>query len=60
MTVVIKARKVFTNPLLSRKQMVLDIIHPEKPNVPKKEIKEVLAKKFKTDEKSVVVFGCKT
>jgi len=38
MTVVIKTKKLKKNPIMSRRQMVLDVIHPDKPNVPKGEL----------------------
>ncbi|KAF5191342.1 40S ribosomal protein S24 [Thalictrum thalictroides] len=48
--VTIRTRKFMTNRLLSRKQFVIDVLHPGRPNVSKAELKEKLsienAKKF--------------
>eukprot|EP00827_Trimyema_finlayi_P002405 TRINITY_DN218_c0_g1_i23.p2 TRINITY_DN218_c0_g1~~TRINITY_DN218_c0_g1_i23.p2 ORF type:complete len:157 (+),score=100.62 TRINITY_DN218_c0_g1_i23:49-471(+) len=57
--VIIRARKFFTNKLLSRRQMVIDVVHPEKAGVPKEVIKALVAKKFKVDSRNVVIFGKK-
>lgn len=38
----------------------IQLIHPEKANVSKKEIKEALAKKLKSSEDKISVFGLKT
>ena len=53
----LRTRKFMTNPLLKRKQMVLDVIHPGLPNVSKVNLCEKLAKMYKCDEKCVIVFG---
>jgi len=58
--VVIRTKKFLLNRLLSRKQMVLEVIHAGQPNVPKDTLKELLAKKFKTDGKNISLFGFKT
>ncbi|GMT25272.1 hypothetical protein PFISCL1PPCAC_16569, partial [Pristionchus fissidentatus] len=55
--VTIRTRKVITNRLLARKQMVVEIIHPSRPSVPKTEIKEKLASLYKTTSDLVVPFG---
>lgn len=49
-----------SNPLLFRKQMVVDVMHPGKPTVSKKEVKERLAKMFKTTPELVFPFKFKT
>lgn len=59
-TVTLRTRKFMTNPLLSRKQMVLDVIHPGFPNVSKTNINEKLAKMYKADPNAVITFGFKT
>eukprot|EP00296_Roombia_truncata_P009110 JP447668.1.p2 GENE.JP447668.1~~JP447668.1.p2 ORF type:complete len:144 (+),score=70.73 JP447668.1:37-468(+) len=56
----IRTRKFITNRLLARKQFVIDIIHPGRPNVPKAEVTEKIAKIYKADEQLVSVFGFKT
>merc|ERR1719222_1606920 len=48
------------NPLLGRKQCNIQLIHPEKANVSKKDIKEALAKKLKSADDKITVFGLKT
>jgi len=61
MSVTIRTRKVLTNRLLNRKQMIIDVLHPNRANVPKKELQELIAKEFKAnDEKAVFVFGMRT
>lgn len=49
-----------TNPLLRRKQMVVDVMHPGKPTVSKKEVRERLAKMFKTTPDLVFPFKFET
>lgn len=58
--VILRTRKFITNRLLSRRQMIVDAIHPGVPNVPKDKLRDILAKKYKTDVKSITVFGLKT
>ena len=42
-------------------KQIIDVIHPKRANVPKKEVRETLAKQFKVkDDKTVFVFGFKT
>ena len=53
------AKQVVRNPLLDRKQMVIDIIHTDHQNVSKAQIKAKLAKMFKTTEECIAVFGLK-
>ena len=49
-----------TNRLLQRKQMIVDVIHPGKANLSKNEIREKLAKMYKTDVGNVIVYGVHT
>eukprot|EP00004_Rigifila_ramosa_P004874 TRINITY_DN15322_c0_g1_i1.p2 TRINITY_DN15322_c0_g1~~TRINITY_DN15322_c0_g1_i1.p2 ORF type:complete len:156 (+),score=43.78 TRINITY_DN15322_c0_g1_i1:47-469(+) len=59
--VVLRSRKFMTNRLLGRKQMILDVVHPGRPNVSKEELREKLAKMYKGVEPAQVqVFGFKT
>jgi len=59
--VTIRIRKFLTNVLLERKQMVIDVLHPNRPNVSKAELKTVLAKQLKvSDDKTIILFGFKT
>ena len=59
--VVIKARKFVSNPLLSRKQFVLDVNHFGKANIPKKELQEQVAGIYNVDDvRRVSLFGFRT
>ncbi|XP_036028385.1 40S ribosomal protein S24-like [Onychomys torridus] len=49
-----------TNHLLQRKQMVIVVLHPGKATVPKTEIREKLAKMYKTTPDVIFVFGFRT
>eukprot|EP00356_Strombidium_inclinatum_P007883 CAMPEP_0170479726 /NCGR_PEP_ID=MMETSP0208-20121228/847_1 /TAXON_ID=197538 /ORGANISM="Strombidium inclinatum, Strain S3" /LENGTH=134 /DNA_ID=CAMNT_0010752173 /DNA_START=36 /DNA_END=440 /DNA_ORIENTATION=+ len=49
--------KLVKNPLLGRKQMGFQLIHPEQGSVSKAAIKEKLAQMFKSSEKLIGVFG---
>lgn len=60
MPIIVKTKKILVNPLLSRKQMVIDVIHPGVANVSRKDLQETISKKMKVDQKYVVVFGMKT
>ncbi|EDO37521.1 predicted protein [Nematostella vectensis] len=59
-TATIRTRKFLTNRLLARKQMVVDILHPGRASVPKTEIREKLAKMYKSTADVIVCFGFKT
>ena len=48
-----------TNRLLSRKQMVLDVIHPNVASVSKNALREKLAVIYKANKDAIVVFGFK-
>jgi small subunit ribosomal protein S24e len=58
--VTIPIRKFLTNPLLQRKQMVTDVLHPGKATVPKTAICENLAKMYKTTPDAIFVLGFRT
>merc|ERR1712012_1069791 len=45
-SVTVRTRKFTTNRLLARRQMVVDVLHPNRPSVAKTDIREKLAKKF--------------
>ncbi|KAL3135769.1 ribosomal 40S subunit protein S24B [Trebouxia sp. C0010 RCD-2024] len=50
-----------TNRLLFRKQFIIDVLHPGRPNVPKAELKEKLAKMYDVrDPQQVFCFGFRT
>ncbi|KAI8818340.1 40S ribosomal protein S24 [Fimicolochytrium jonesii] len=59
-SVTIRTRKFLTNPLLQRKQMLVDVLHPGRANVSKKELREKLAKLYKAEQESIFVFGFRT
>ncbi|XP_041364456.1 40S ribosomal protein S24-like isoform X2 [Gigantopelta aegis] len=56
----IRTRKFMTNRLLCRRQMVVDVVHPGRATVPKTEIREKLARMYKTTPDVVVCFGFRT
>ncbi|QRW18677.1 ribosomal protein S24e [Rhizoctonia solani] len=58
--VTLRTRKFITNRLLQRRQFVLDVLHPNRPNVSKAELSEKLASIYKTNKTQVVTFGFKT
>jgi len=61
MPITISVRKVKNNILLGRKQFILDVHHPEKPSIPKKELQKKLAEIFKVaDESTILLFGFRT
>ncbi|KAJ3083145.1 ribosomal 40S subunit protein S24B [Quaeritorhiza haematococci] len=59
-SVTIRTRKFLTNRLLQRKQMVVDVLHPGRANVSKKELREKLAKMYKSTDENIFVFGFRT
>lgn len=59
-TFILYARKVVNNPLLRRKQVQVQLIHPEMPNVSKTAIKDKLADMFKAKSEAIGVFGLHT
>ena len=46
--------------LLQRKQMIVDIIHPNSATPKKTEVRESLAKNYKTTADCIIAFGFKT
>jgi small subunit ribosomal protein S24e len=54
---VLYTRKMIRNPLLGRKQMQVEIVHPDEANVSKAAIREKLATIFKTKAEAISVFG---
>uniref|UniRef100_A0A915DEZ7 40S ribosomal protein S24 n=1 Tax=Ditylenchus dipsaci TaxID=166011 RepID=A0A915DEZ7_9BILA len=57
--VTLHTRKVLNNRLLSRRQMVVELLHPNKASVPKSEVREKLAKLYKTTPDLVFAYGFK-
>merc|ERR1711879_834958 len=58
--VTLRTRKFIRNPLLGRKQMVVDVLHPNRPNVSKDELRAKLGELYKSDKEQVSVFGFRT
>ena len=56
----IRTRKVKSNRLLCRRQMVVDVIHPDRASVSKKDIREKVAQLYKTTSDMVFCFGFNT
>ena len=56
---VLYTRKMINNPLLARRQVHVELIHPEQGSVAKSAIKAKLASMFKTSVDAVAVFGVK-
>lgn len=57
---VLYSRKMIRNPLLGRKQMAIEMIHPEEANISKTLIKEKLAALYKSKSEWIAVFGLHT
>ena len=45
---------------MARRQFVVDVLHPGRPNVSKDELSEKLAALYKADKSRVVTFGLRT
>lgn len=60
MTIVIRTKKILVNPVLNRRQLSLDVLHPDTPTASKEKIREELAKQLKVDARNVVVYGFNT
>ncbi|KAI0307744.1 ribosomal protein L23/L15e core domain-containing protein [Multifurca ochricompacta] len=58
--VTIRTRKFTTNRLLSRRQFVVDVLHPSRPPISRAELSEKLAAIYKADKARVIPFGFKT
>mmetsp|Transcript_37434 Transcript_37434/g.44663 ORF Transcript_37434/g.44663 Transcript_37434/m.44663 type:complete len:137 (-) Transcript_37434:204-614(-) len=58
--VVVRTRKFKRNPLLARRQMIVDIVHPGRANVPKSDLQEQVGGMYKADPKLTVLFGFRT
>ncbi|KAH9408115.1 PREDICTED: 40S ribosomal protein S24-like [Rhagoletis zephyria] len=56
----IRTRKFLTNRLLFRRQMIVDILHGNRPTVSKTEVREKVARMYKTTPDLVFVFGFRT
>jgi len=58
--VTLRTRKFIRNPLLGRKQMVVDVLHPNRANVSKDELRTKLSEMYKASKEQVSVFGFRT
>ncbi|RMJ23817.1 40S ribosomal protein S24 [Aspergillus sp. HF37] len=58
--VTLRTRKFLRNPLLARKQMVVDVLHPNRANVSKDELRDRLSDLYKSNKDQVSVFGFRT
>ncbi|SLM35668.1 40s ribosomal protein s24 [Lasallia pustulata] len=58
--VTLRTRKFIGNPLLGRKQMVVDVLHPNRANVSKDELRAKLAEIYKCNKDQTMVFGFRT
>ncbi|KAI8870407.1 hypothetical protein GQ42DRAFT_145958 [Ramicandelaber brevisporus] len=58
--VTIRTRKFISNPLLQRRQCVIEITHPGRPNVSRADLREKLGKLYKAEPANVSVFGLRT
>lgn len=58
--VTIRTRKFTRNPLLSRKQFIVDVLHPSRPPISRAELSEKLGGIYGADKARVVPFGFKT
>jgi len=58
--VVIRTKKFINNALLKRRQMVVEVTHPDRANVAKSELTEKLAEMYKVDAQTIMTFGFRT
>lgn len=58
--VTLRTRKFIRNALLGRKQMVVDVLHPNRANVSKNDLRQKLAELYKTNKDQVSCFGFRT
>merc|ERR1712142_566768 len=57
MAITVRTRKFMTNRLLQRKQMIVDIIHPNSSTPKKSEVRDALAKNYKTTADTIIASG---
>ncbi|KAH0564891.1 hypothetical protein GP486_001730 [Trichoglossum hirsutum] len=58
--ITLRTRKFLRNALLGRKQMVVDVLHPNRANVSKDELRTKLSELYKVNKNQVTVFGFRT
>jgi small subunit ribosomal protein S24e len=54
---VLYARKQLNNPLLGRRQLQVELIHPESGSISREQIKEKLSTMFKVKTETISIFG---
>ncbi|ODV90559.1 hypothetical protein CANCADRAFT_107847 [Tortispora caseinolytica NRRL Y-17796] len=59
-SVTIRTRKFIRNPLLARRQMVVDVLHPNLANVSKDDLRARLAEMYGSEKDVISVFGLRT
>ncbi|KAI5917632.1 putative 40S ribosomal protein S24 [Camillea tinctor] len=59
-SVTLRTRKFIRNPLLSRKQMVVDVLHPGSAGISKEDLRSKLSTLYKATAEQVSVFGLRT
>ena len=60
MAITIKTRRLRVNKVLARKELLLDVYHEGKPNVSQKDLKDLIANKYRWDPKNLILFGFRT
>lgn len=58
--VTLRTRKFMTNRLLFRKQMIVDVVHPNQPNCSNVDVRNKLAQMYNVAPETVFTFGFKT
>ncbi|KAI0965421.1 37S ribosomal protein S24 [Xylaria arbuscula] len=58
--VTIRTRKFQINPLLSRRQMLVDVLHPGRSGISKSHLEQALAELYKATPLQVSIFGLQT
>merc|ERR1711990_127592 len=58
--IVLYARKIINNPLLRRKQVQMELIHPDQGNVSKAVLKDKIGAMFKAKPEAIAIFGMQT
>ena len=53
--VTVRTKHLMRNPLMSRRQCVIEVLHPGRASVPKKELRENIAKLLKVKEAETVI-----
>ncbi|KAI0452461.1 ribosomal protein L23/L15e core domain-containing protein [Xylaria acuta] len=59
-TVTVRTRKFQTNSLLSRRQMVVDVLHPGRSGVSRSHLEQALAMLYKATPEQISIFGLHT